>query len=187
MSVLVLLLLLEPAFARKNGHRVSSPYHGDVRVTSPRHDEPRARDRRWIPEGTYPVARVIDGETFVVSRGKQNVRVRLIGVDTPETVKRGTPVQPFGPEASARTRELIAQGGNKVRLMGDGARVDRYGRSLAHATVKIGGKDRNVGETLVREGLARAELQYQYSRTMKNLYWDAEQKAKRDRLNLWRV
>jgi micrococcal nuclease len=72
------------------------------------------------------VARVIDGDTLQLSTGET---VRLIGVDTPETKDPRQPVQHFGKEATAFTRQLVE--GKPVHLEYDQQRRDKYGRSLA--------------------------------------------------------
>jgi micrococcal nuclease len=76
------------------------------------------------------VARVIDGDTIEVRVGDRNDEVRYIGVDTPETVKPGTPVQCFGPQASAFNHRVVE--GRQVRLVFDRERRDIYGRLLAY-------------------------------------------------------
>ncbi|KAA0269293.1 MAG: thermonuclease [Acidobacteria bacterium] len=96
-----------------------------------------------------PVLRVVDGDTIVVGLGGDEEDVRYIGVDTPETVKPGEPVQCFGPEASAFNRDLVA--GETVRLVFDRELRDAYGRLLAY--VHVGG--RFVNAALVRGGYAR--------------------------------
>lgn len=78
------------------------------------------------------VRRVIDGDTIELSNGE---RVRLIGVDTPETVHPNKPIEVFGKEASAFTRKEIE--GKVVRLDYDQANAttnhkDKYGRTLAY-------------------------------------------------------
>jgi micrococcal nuclease len=81
-----------------------------------------------IPPGDgTTVERVVDGDTIVTGLG----RVRLIGVDTPETVDPRRPVGCFGHEASANTAALLPPG-TKVRLVYDVERRDRYGRLLAY-------------------------------------------------------
>ena len=73
------------------------------------------------------VRRVIDGDTFVLYSGE---KVRLIGVDTPETKHPQKPVQYFAKEASEFTRRMIE--GKTILLEYDGKRSDRYGRLLAY-------------------------------------------------------
>jgi micrococcal nuclease len=79
------------------------------------------------------VTRVIDGDTLVLDGGE---RVRLIGVDTPETVHPNKPVERFGKEASGFTRKMAE--GKQVRLEYDAetAGHDRYGRTLAYVRDK---------------------------------------------------
>jgi len=81
--------------------------------------------------GEVTVARVVDGDTVVVHLAGGDEPVRLVGIDTPETVKPHTPVQCFGPEASARTKALLPKG-TAVRLERDVEGRDRYGRLLAY-------------------------------------------------------
>jgi micrococcal nuclease len=95
------------------------------------------------------VTRVVDGDTVEAQIGDQVEDVRLIGVDTPETVKPGTPVQCFGPQASQFTHRLVE--GRRVRLVFGVERRDVYGRLLAYAYLG----DRMVNAQLARRGLAR--------------------------------
>src|SRR6185295_13479650 len=73
------------------------------------HPLPRPHDSPALPEGRYRVEYVVDGDTLKLAGPLPggNFTVRLIGVDTPETVKRNHPVEPFGPEATAFTREFL--------------------------------------------------------------------------------
>src|SRR2546421_10345482 len=81
---------------------------------------------------TARVVRVVDGDTFVArpSGSHHDVRVRIIGVDTPETVKPGAPVRCYGPQASALTKRLLPQGLLVRAAYEHGGRTDRYGRDL---------------------------------------------------------
>jgi micrococcal nuclease len=94
------------------------------------------------------VQRVVDGDTVVLAGGE---RVRYIGVDTPESVKPGTPVQCFAEAASHFNRRLIE--GERVRLRFDAERRDRYGRLLAYVYRARDGLF--VNAQLVRRGYAR--------------------------------
>jgi micrococcal nuclease len=95
------------------------------------------------------VTRVVDGDTVEARIGGEIEDVRLIGVDTPETVKPETPVECFGPEASAFTHRVLEH--RPVRLVFGVERRDAYDRLLAY--VYIG--HRFVNAELVRQGLAR--------------------------------
>lgn len=96
------------------------------------------------------VTRAIDGDTIEAQIGGREEDVRYIGVDTPETVKPDTPVQCFGPRASAFNHRLVE--GRRVRLVFGVERRDVYGRLLAY--VYLG--ERFVNASLVRRGLARS-------------------------------
>ncbi len=114
--------------------------------------------RPWEPGGTEEgpasayafVTRVVDGDTIEARIGDRVEDVRYIGVDTPETVKPGTPVQCFGPRASAFNHRLVER--RRVRLDFGVERRDIYGRLLAY--VHLGA--RFVNADLVRKGLARS-------------------------------
>nr|MBO2479888.1 nuclease [Bacillota bacterium] len=95
----------------------------------------------------YIVERVVDGDTFVLTNGE---RVRMIGVDTPETVKPGTEPEMYGQEASEYTKKMLE--GKRVRLEWDVAERDRYGRLLAYVYLEDG---TFFNEHLLLEGYAR--------------------------------
>ena len=103
------------------------------------------------PTLTATVLRVIDGDTIEVSMNGREERVRLIGVDTPETVHPEIGVEPFGPEASAFTKRHLPPG-TQVRLELDVQQRDRYGRLLAYLYLPDG---RMLNELLLQEGLAQ--------------------------------
>jgi micrococcal nuclease len=82
-------------------------------------------------DGAASVVRVVDGDTVEVRLGRREETVRLIGIDTPETVDPRSPVECFGEEASARTKALLPAG-TGVRLVADVEARDRYDRLLAY-------------------------------------------------------
>lgn len=98
------------------------------------------------------VEHVVDGDTVDLLFGSQSERARLLGIDTPETVKPNTPVQCFGPEASARTRALLPVG-TVVRVQRDAEARDRYGRLLVYVYRAADGLF--VNRSLVADGYAR--------------------------------
>ena len=95
------------------------------------------------------VTRVVDGDTAEVQIGEAVEDVRYIGLDTPETVKPGEPVECFGPQASNFNHRLVE--GKQVRLVFGAERRDDYGRLLAY--VYLG--DSFVNAILLRRGMAR--------------------------------
>ncbi len=99
------------------------------------------------------VERVIDGDTVDVRLGGRTERVRLIGVDTPETVAPTRPVQCYGAEASAQTKALLPAG-TPVRLERDEVSRDKYGRLLAYVFRES--DDLLVNLTLVEGGFGNA-------------------------------
>lgn len=105
--------------------------------------------------GTAPnavVEHVVDGDTVVVRTGGVEERVRLIGIDTPESVKPGTEVECFAEEASQRTGDLLPEG-TEVLLERDVEVRDRYDRLLAYVYRSSDGLF--VNEALVIDGYAQ--------------------------------
>ncbi|MGK2950311.1 MAG: thermonuclease family protein [Acidimicrobiales bacterium] len=105
------------------------------------------------PPGVATVVRHVDGDTLVVDIDGSEEPVRLIGIDTPETVAQDRPVECFGPEASARMAELLPVG-TPVRLERDVEARDRYDRLLAYVVRADDGAVINV--VMVEEGFAES-------------------------------
>jgi micrococcal nuclease len=95
------------------------------------------------------VTSVVDGDTLDVRWNGRPERVRLLGVDTPETVDPNRPVGCYGPEASAFTHRRLQ--GRTVRLRFDRQRRDRYGRLLAYVELE----GRRFNDELLTGGFAR--------------------------------
>jgi micrococcal nuclease len=106
-------------------------------------DEPREA-------GEGRVVRVVDGDTIRVVVDGREEAVRYIGIDTPESVKPGSPVECFARRASAFNERLVR--GEKVRLVRDVEERDRYGRLLAYVYRARDGLF--VNAELVRRGYA---------------------------------
>jgi micrococcal nuclease len=143
-----------------------------------------------LVEGEYELVRVVDGDTILVAREfaaenghaaplRQTARVRLLGIDTPETVHPQRPVEPFGPEASEFARAFLS--GGRCRLQLDKRRVDRYGRFLAYVFVE----ERMLNEELVRAGLARVSTLPGDSSTMERRLRKAEDEARAANRGIW--
>jgi len=128
---------------------------------------------------TVTVERVIDGDTIEISPtvdGKEDVR--LIGVDTPETVDPGEPVEPFGPEASAFTKEQLE--GKSVTLTFDEDETDPFGRALAYVQT-----DGNIfNETLLEQGYAQLYIVSPNDR-YEEQFTQAQESAKQAHRGIW--
>jgi micrococcal nuclease len=101
-----------------------------------------SRGHRSPPRGpgfAAEVVRPVDGDTLVARAGGRTFYVRLLGIDTPETHRPGTPVECGGPEAS-KAMDALAPAGAPIRLESDPTqdRVDRYGRLLAYVWLADG-------------------------------------------------
>ncbi|MFX3637339.1 MAG: thermonuclease family protein [Candidatus Pristimantibacillus sp.] len=101
------------------------------------------------------IKRVVDGDTMRVLINNQEETIRLLLVDTPETKKQGTPVQPFGPEASDYAKEILITG-KSVKLEIDVSESDKYSRLLVYLWVD----DILFNELLLVKGLARVAYVY---------------------------
>ncbi|MGI8698225.1 MAG: thermonuclease family protein [Mycobacteriales bacterium] len=137
-----------------------------------------------IPPGAFAatVVRVVDGDTLlaVLPGTSRSLRIRLIGIDAPETVRPATPVACYGPQASALAHRLLS--GARVRAAYEpGGRADRFGRELWDVWLPDG---RFLQAVLVTAGAARAypyRPQVRYAGPLRRLA-DAAQTAHR---GLW--
>ena len=128
------------------------------------------------PGSTAFVQRAVDGDTLLLA---DHTRVRLLGVDTPETKRPDWPVEPFGPEAHEFTRVHVEH--RNVRLEFDKERHDKYDRVLAYVYVD----DWFLNEELIRAGLGKAITKHPYSEQMKRRFRAAESEARRERRGIW--
>jgi micrococcal nuclease len=101
-------------------------------VSDPSAPEPAARQPRGEVLTDLVVDRVVDGDTVKVTIDGEQVSVRLIGINTPETVKPGSPVECFGPEASDFAKDLLDGQPIVLELDDTQGYYDRYDRVLAY-------------------------------------------------------
>lgn len=140
------------------------------------------------------VDRVVDGDTLVARLGDgRRVRVRLIGIDTPETRRPDFPVECGGPQASAAMRRLALRGegprarGRKIVLVGDPSQdaEDRFGRRLAYVDADDGaGGSRDIGLAIVKAGWAET-FAYDGPFQRQPAYKSAQRAAKRRGAGIW--
>jgi len=174
LAFLILVLLLKPAafaFAEE-------PY----RVTSLLVPLTRYANLARMTEAL--VVEVVDGDTIRVEAESppegvgRREKVRLIGVDAPESVAPGRPVERFAREASAYAKERLL--GKKVYLAYDRELRDAYGRLLAYVFLKDGSC---FDLELVAEGYGYAYLKFPFA--FMDEFRNAELGAKYGRKGLW--
>ena len=125
------------------------------------------------------VQRVSDGDTFVAVVKGRRERIRVIGVDTPESVDPNRPDEPYGEEASNFAKHYLD--GETVRLAGDAEPRDRYGRMLAYVWLRDG---TFWNALLVAEGYAQ-QLTIPPNVTYASLFRRLVAEARRNDRGLW--
>lgn len=146
-----------------------------------RHKEPMQKPKSKPEEvRLYPVLRVVDGDTVEVGY-KGGVSVRIIGIDTPETVHPSVPDECWGPTASDAASRLLT--GKRVQLVFDPSqgRTDAYDRTLAYVQVPGIG---DFGLAMIRRGHA-AEYTYDTAYAHQGRYQAAESRARAAGRGLW--
>jgi micrococcal nuclease len=127
------------------------------------------------------VVRIVDGDTIDVTVGSHRERVRLIGIDTPETKKPNTPVQCYGPEATKFTTSLLPAG-SRLHLERDVVARDDYGRLLAYIYLASDGAFVNL--EIIRQGYARP-LTIPPNVAHTGQFVEAARAAAADNIGLW--
>ncbi|MBY8909720.1 thermonuclease family protein [Salinicoccus roseus] len=143
-------------------------------------EEPVASKEGLIPVSLY---RVVDGDTVnVIDDSGQELKLRLLLIDTPETVHPNKPVEPYGKEASARLTELLNAADQLYIEYDSGDKTDHYDRHLVY----LYADDVSVHEVLLKEGLARVGYIYEQQRYLSE-FCAAEQYAKDRGLGIWSI
>ena len=124
---------------------------------------------------------VIDGDTVDVIITGREERVRLIGIDTPETKKPNSPIECFGPEATAFTQELLPIG-TPIYIERDVVNRDDFGRLLGYVYRADDGIF--VNYEIMRQGFAQP-LSIPPNDTFAELFADAARAAEADDAGLW--
>ncbi|NLA34488.1 MAG: thermonuclease family protein [Actinobacteria bacterium] len=136
-----------------------------------------------VLEANAVIDRIVDGDTVVVHLGENSEKVRLIGIDTPESVDPRQPVECFGKEASARLAELLPPK-TSVRLEVDAEPRDAYNRLLAYVHRASDGAFINLA--MVADGYANT-LSIPPNVTYRTQFAEAERSARDAQLGLWRA
>lgn len=136
--------------------------------------------KKAVTPGYYAVLSTEDGDTITVNMNGKKERIRLIGVDTPETQDPRKPVQCFGHMASAFTRQLI--GSNLVRLESDplSSNRDRYKRLLRYVYLPDG---RLVQAEIIKQGYGFAYTSFPFTKSEEFAAY--QRRARQANLGLW--
>lgn len=129
------------------------------------------------------VSRVIDGDTIEVQINNQKFSIRLIGIDTPESVDPRRPIECFGKEASLEAKRLLE--GKKVYLEKDVSEVDKYSRLLRYVYLPISdGSLLFVNDYLIRQGFGNV-LTYPPDIKYVDRFLEAQEEARENSRGLW--
>jgi micrococcal nuclease len=125
----------------------------------------------------------VDGDTIVIKLDRKETKVRLIGVDTPETVHPQKRVEAYGKEASRFTENLLK--GEQIYLEYEpgGSRLDKYGRLLAYVYRAPDGLFVNL--EIIRQGYGHAYTKYPFQ--YMDLFREAERRARDGQKGLWGI
>jgi len=145
----------------------------------------------WAPGAqaqsvTGTIVRVVDGDSVDVRVDGKVERIRVIGLDTPETVDPRKAVQCFGREASAHAKELLPLG-TVVTLESDPTQDtrDRYGRMLAFILFEAEpGITANFTESMIAGGYGHHYV-YRRPSVYADIFREAETVARTGGLGLW--
>jgi len=128
-----------------------------------------------VSKSTEKVIRVIDGDTFEIEGG---IKVRLIGVDTPEMKNKNKTIDCFAQEAKQKMEKLLTN--QEVVLEKDVSETDRYGRLLRY--VYLG--DEMINDILVRDGYAKIAT-FPPDVKFKDQFLTSEREARKFKVGLW--
>jgi len=130
---------------------------------------------------SYKVVKVVDGDTISVNINGVNTTVRMIGIDTPETVDPRKPVQCFGQEASNKAKSILSNQMVQLELDSSQGKYDKYDRLLAYVFLSDG---TNFNEYIIKEGYS---YEYTYSTPYKyqGAFKSAQKDAQINKRGLW--
>jgi len=130
---------------------------------------------------TYLVTKVVDGDTLAIHMDGKNVTIRLIGLDTPETVHPSKPVECFGIAASNKAKGYLTDKRVRIELDPTQGELDKYGRLLAYVYLPDGTL---FNKTMIAEGYGH-EYTYNIPYKYQTDFQDAEDQARINRRGLW--
>jgi endonuclease YncB( thermonuclease family) len=130
--------------------------------------------------GEYQVSRVVDGDTIIVKKGDTKLTIRLVGIDAPEVSHaKNQPGQPFSQQSTKHLAGLVLNKTVDIKSHGP----DRYGRTLGE--VFLDGN--NINLEMVKSGLAEVYRGTPAKGQNMELYWKAEEDARKTEKGMWVV
>lgn len=143
---------------------------------------------RFIPgqivinsEKYYRVIHVVDGDTFSINVNGREATVRMLGVNTPESVKKNSPIECYGKESFKVTHDLLLRRYVRLETSPNREDKDKYGRYLMYVYRDDG---LSINEYLLRNGYAR-EMTVGRPYSLQRKYRELQTEAKEKRLGLW--
>jgi len=139
------------------------------------------RDRGVLPPVGIPISviRAVDGDTLLLEGG---YRIRLLGVNTPETKHPDRLAEPFGDEAYRFTQSIVA--GRSVTLEFDRERLDHYHRVLAYVYLEDG---KLLNRELIQHGMSPAVVSFPIRSDRKRIFEAAEREARSNHAGIWNL
>lgn len=127
------------------------------------------------------VTTVTDGDTFHIEYDKQDYKVRMLDIDTPESVKAGIEPQPYAAKASELTKKILT--GKQVKLVFEKGIRDQFGRLLAHVILE---DDTYYNALMVQNGYAIAVF-YSPNILLKDYFFDLQNSAIEKENGFWQL
>lgn len=180
-SFLAVIIMLSGAILIiQLGSKLSTQPNSTTPISPNELEQTTTESKPNTAEGPFPVTYIADGDTFHINYYGVETSLRLIGVDTPETVDRRTTVQCFGIEASNYLKSKLT--GQQVYIESDPTQSDRdgYNRLLRYAY--LGNED--IGLSIIANGYGH-EYTYYIPYQKQSKYQAAERNAEAQNLGLW--
>ncbi|MDQ0217281.1 thermonuclease family protein [Peribacillus cavernae] len=153
---------------------------GSGNQTIPRQEQPEETKGKTLPA---TVVKVIDGDTVKIKmKNGHEETVRLLLIDTPETVHPSKPVQPFGLEASQLSKKMMPPG-TAIEVEPGINERDKYGRLLAYFYVN----GESVNQKLIEKGLARVAYVYAPNTKYIDQFRELQEQARQKEIGIWSI
>lgn len=129
----------------------------------------------------YPVTYVVDGDTFRAKVQNEEITIRMLGINTPETVDPRKSPECYGEQASLETKKLLQNKGVRLELNPNREVLDKYGRYLTYVYLEDG---LLLNQYLIEKGFAK-EYTYGTPHSMRNTFKVIEKTARKEKKGLW--